>query len=268
MRFCRYGRVLLVVFGLVLFARPASAEAARCSFAGGFRLLHDALPAVVGSCTSAEYYSANGDGLQRTSRGLLVWRKGENITAFTDGYRTWINGPFGIQTRLNSQRFCWEIDATASCLQPISPLCRVGPPLANVHDPGRLRVIARCAVAEGTVTSVHHEPDGDVFTLLRLAPGQASLLNQTNRREVDGNLVAEIVPADQPGCTVGRSPRPPFGTASFGICTGAALPTPAVGEHISVVGPHVLDREHGWLEIHPVWAIRPASDGTGTRIQR
>jgi hypothetical protein len=40
--------------------------------------------------------------------GLLVWRKADNWTAFTDGYRTWINGPAGIQQRLNTQRFSWE----------------------------------------------------------------------------------------------------------------------------------------------------------------
>jgi len=26
---------------------------------------------------------------------VLVWRKADNRTAFTDGYRTWINGPRG-----------------------------------------------------------------------------------------------------------------------------------------------------------------------------
>ncbi len=257
MRFSCSGPILLVVVGLALLARPASVEAAGCSFEGGFRLLHNALPEIVGSCRGPEYHRATGDGFQWTSRGLLVWRKADNVTAFTDGYWTWINGPFGIQRRLNSQRFCWEIDATATCLQPISPLCRSGPPLANVHDPGRLRIIERCAVADGTVTSVRHEPDGDVFILLRLDPGQARLVNQTNQRKLAGNLVAEIVPADQPGCTVGRPPRPPIGTASFGICTGAKLAAPEVGERIAVVGPHVLDREHGWLEIHPVWARRP-----------
>ena len=38
----------------------------------------------------------------------MVWRKADNFTAFTDGYRTWVNGPDGLQQRLNSQRFAWE----------------------------------------------------------------------------------------------------------------------------------------------------------------
>jgi hypothetical protein len=39
---------------------------------------------------------------------LLVWRKADNWTAFTDGYRTWLNGPQGLQQRLNTELFPWE----------------------------------------------------------------------------------------------------------------------------------------------------------------
>ncbi len=39
-----------------------------------------------------------------------MWRKADNWTAFTDGYRTWINGPNGLEQRLNSERFPWEPD--------------------------------------------------------------------------------------------------------------------------------------------------------------
>jgi hypothetical protein len=41
----------------------------------------------------------------------MVWRKADNWTAFTGGYRTGINGPFGLQQRLNTQHFPWEGDA-------------------------------------------------------------------------------------------------------------------------------------------------------------
>lgn len=40
----------------------------------------------------------------------MVWRKADNWTAFTDGHRTWINGPNGLQQRLNIERFAWEPD--------------------------------------------------------------------------------------------------------------------------------------------------------------
>ena len=51
-----------------------------------------------------------GDSVQQTTGGLLVWRKADNWTAFTDGYRTWINGPNGLVQRLNTERFEWEAD--------------------------------------------------------------------------------------------------------------------------------------------------------------
>jgi uncharacterized protein YkwD len=62
----------------------------------------------VGDCTSNQAFAANGDAQQTSSHGLLAWRKADNWTAFTDGYRTWINGPNGLQTRLNTERFSWE----------------------------------------------------------------------------------------------------------------------------------------------------------------
>lgn len=42
---------------------------------------------------------------------MLVWRKADNFTAFTDGFRSWVNGPRGPQQRLNSERFSWEAGA-------------------------------------------------------------------------------------------------------------------------------------------------------------
>ena len=38
----------------------------------------------------------------------MIWRKADNWTAFTDGNRTWINGPFGLQSRLNTELLDWE----------------------------------------------------------------------------------------------------------------------------------------------------------------
>ena len=75
----------------------------------GFRLLANLLGRdLVGEPAEDEHYEANGDSQQATSRGLMVWRKADNWTAFTDGYRTWINGPFGVQSRLNTELLPWE----------------------------------------------------------------------------------------------------------------------------------------------------------------
>ena len=70
--------------------------------------MHASIPTIVGDCLDNEADAANGDSLQHTTGRLLVWRKSDNWTAFTDGYRTWLNGPYGLQERLNSRRFPWE----------------------------------------------------------------------------------------------------------------------------------------------------------------
>jgi hypothetical protein len=80
-----------------------------CQFVLGFATMAAAIPQAVGQCTGDESHNpANGDALQRTVGGLLVWRKADNWTAFTDGYHTWVNGPNGVQERLNTQRFRFE----------------------------------------------------------------------------------------------------------------------------------------------------------------
>ena len=87
-----------------------------CRFVLGFEALRAAIPAAVGSCLSDEHHNPeNGDGLQQTTAwhgngGLLVWRKSDNWTAFTDGHHTWVSGPNGVQKRLNSERFPFERD--------------------------------------------------------------------------------------------------------------------------------------------------------------
>lgn len=106
--FPRLGAVVLAVL-LAFGSFPTSARADSCQFVLGFSALHALIPQTVGQCLENEHHNPdNGDGLQATVGGLLVWRKADNWTAFTDGYRTWINGPYGLEQRLNSQRFDWE----------------------------------------------------------------------------------------------------------------------------------------------------------------
>lgn len=96
-------------------AAPASAAAFGLSGSGtfqfrlGFKALADQIPDIVGQPLEDEHFNPeNGDSLQHTTKGLMVWRKADNWTAFTNGFMTWINGPYGLQSRLNSQRFPWE----------------------------------------------------------------------------------------------------------------------------------------------------------------
>ena len=49
-----------------------------------------------------------GNSLQATTNGILVWRKADNWTVFTNGVTTWLNGPYGVQSRLNgAATFAW-----------------------------------------------------------------------------------------------------------------------------------------------------------------
>ena len=101
---------LFLGFALLLLA-PTSVAAVECQFVLGFKTLRDLIGyEIVGECLENQHHSANGDALQQTTRGLLVWRKADNWTAFTDGYRTWLNGPNGLVQRLNTERFAWEAD--------------------------------------------------------------------------------------------------------------------------------------------------------------
>lgn len=115
---------VLALYGLLpatALAAPAS-QAGGCEFVLGFKTLHDLIPSIVGSCLENEHFNpANGDSLQRTTKGLLVWRKADNHTAFTDGYHTWVNGPNGLQERLDSQRFAWEPNPDHLPIAPAAP---------------------------------------------------------------------------------------------------------------------------------------------------
>ncbi len=67
---------------------PASSEV-QPHFVLGFETLHDLIPSIVGDPIENQHSNpTTGDALQKTSNGLLVWRKADNFTAFTDGKRT------------------------------------------------------------------------------------------------------------------------------------------------------------------------------------
>ena len=85
-----------------------AASAGPCQYILGFATLHTLIPTQMGSCVDNQVFSANGDAVQHSRNGLLVWRKADNWTAFTNGYLTWINGPNGLASRLNTVRFAWE----------------------------------------------------------------------------------------------------------------------------------------------------------------
>jgi hypothetical protein len=145
--------------------------------------------------------------------------------------------------------------------------CRPGNPLANVRDPERLKLVRPCIAVHGFVRSVQQMGDGDFHVNLELDPEQQALLNGRNIEAQNGQLVTEIVPADQPGCTPGQPPKLRLGAwvrlwemhsghFDLGICTGANIASPPIGARVEIVGPYVLDANHGWMEIHPVWSVK------------
>lgn len=99
---------VLTTSSLLLGSPEPGLAQASCQFTLGFKDLHDAMPDVVGNCQDDPTTAPNGDLQQHTSRGLLIWRPPENWTSFTDGNTTWIQGPYGLQQRPNSQHFEWE----------------------------------------------------------------------------------------------------------------------------------------------------------------
>ncbi|MDE2839481.1 MAG: hypothetical protein OXM03_02515 [Chloroflexota bacterium] len=100
---------------------PTTAAAAECEFVLGFKTLRDLIGHdVVGECLENQHHGANGDGLQHTTGGLLVWRKADNWTAFTDGYRSWVNGPNGLEQRLNIEFLPWEAENAIAVLPWVS----------------------------------------------------------------------------------------------------------------------------------------------------
>ena len=102
---------LALAICLVIFAAATTHATNHCEFRLGFKTLRDLIGHdIVGECLENEHYNAIGDSNQQTTGGLMAWRKADNWTAFTDGYRTWINGPNGLVQRLNTERLPWEAD--------------------------------------------------------------------------------------------------------------------------------------------------------------
>jgi hypothetical protein len=99
-----------------------------CTFQLGFAEVQRRIPDVVGECVGNEQPQPSGDSHQRTTNGLLVWRKADGAIGFTDGHRSWVRGPDGeIRIRLNDERFPFEPDPPGVTLRVVQP----GPPVVS-----------------------------------------------------------------------------------------------------------------------------------------
>jgi len=91
--------VVAVVACQVLTPLGASAQV-NCQFTLGFLALRDKIPDVVGECLENERFEpSTGSVHQRTTGGLLSWRRADGWSTFTDGVTLWIDGPEGVSIR-------------------------------------------------------------------------------------------------------------------------------------------------------------------------
>lgn len=115
----------------------------------------------------------------------------------------------------------------------------------HVYHPWRLQVIAPCLAAKGTVMHIRSEPDGDLHVRLALDPGLDNLLNDENRSQQHDDLVVEVI------CEHNITQED-----AISACSGWDQRFELRhGERVRIVGSYVVDREHGWMELHPVSSI-------------
>jgi len=122
-------------------------------------------------------------------------------------------------------------------------------PFEHVYHPQRLKVLDGCRTVTGVIANVKREPDGDLH--IRLTVDDVSLLNDKNRSDQHGDLVLE------PVCE-----GPVTQEDAKDACRDytSDVQVPPVGTRIAVTGPWVLDKEHGWNEIHPAMRIEVAME--------
>jgi D-alanyl-D-alanine carboxypeptidase len=110
---------LAILATLLVFISPAAA-AEEHVFQLGFADLASQIPDIAGQPIGPEQYAHNGDSIQLTTTGMMVWRKIDNWTAFTNGSRTWLNGPLGLQDRANENRYGWESLGVGSATEAVT----------------------------------------------------------------------------------------------------------------------------------------------------
>src|SRR5215212_4842158 len=73
---------------------------ADCQFTLGFKTLRDKIPEIVGNCLENEHFEpSTGTERQRTTGGLLSWRRADGWSTFTDGVTLWVDQPDGVSAR-------------------------------------------------------------------------------------------------------------------------------------------------------------------------
>lgn len=118
----------------------------------------------------------------------------------------------------------------------------------HVYHAYRLQVLKSCVAVTGTIQEIRYEKDGDDHVLIRVDPAYEQLLNAANMTDERGDLVVE------PVCEHAVTQADAVASCE-GFSSDIAVPPP--GTHVRVVGPYVLDQDHGWMEIHPATSVTP-----------
>ncbi len=117
----------------------------------------------------------------------------------------------------------------------------------HIYHPARLIPQKGCVTVRGIIKKKIKEGDGDFHVRLLLDSDQPSdLINDRNRTGQGGFLVFE------PICV-----NPVTQASAKKACKNfkQKISLPNVGDHVEITGIHMLDNDHGWLEIHPVVKI-------------
>jgi hypothetical protein len=169
---------MVLAIAVLLQVMPVEAQES-CSFVLGFKALHDLIPEVVGNCLEDQRtHPETGDALQQTANGVLIWRRADNWTAFTDGSTTWVNGPTGLQARPNGDRFPWE-GGPPAVASGIEGLVLLGPTCPGPQRQGQIcerpyEAILTVVDRQGReVTQVRTAADGTFR--VQLTPGTYTL---------------------------------------------------------------------------------------------
>jgi hypothetical protein len=120
--------------------------------------------------------------------------------------------------------------------------------MKHVYHPARLIPQKGCVTVRGIIKKKIKEGDGDFHVRLLLDSDQPSdLINDKNKSGQGGFLVFE------PICV-----NPVTQASAKKACKNfkQKINLPNVGDHVEVTGIHMLDNDHGWLEIHPVIKIK------------
>lgn len=157
--------LLLVVFlHLAVGAPTARAEVAHqdargeCAFAPRFVGLRETIPDVVGTClTDVRYDSVSGDAAQLTSNGILLWRRADDSTLFSDGLSVWLDDPAKPAPHPLAEALLPRI-GTGRTLEPRLASAQDGRPArdlrvdSTVDAPDAARGDGRCATDAGRCT--------------------------------------------------------------------------------------------------------------------